>query len=65
MPVYRAEHECGYVNQVFLDQDKSTIKLKCKRCGLDVAARQVRDKNAEFKSKNEVTGVFKHEGNKA
>lgn len=64
MPIYRATHDCGYVNEVFLKADKQNIEMQCKRCGRKVSAHQVRDKNAEFKGRNEVMGVFKHEGTK-
>lgn len=61
MPVYRAAHECGYTNEVFLRGDKDTIVLKCSRCSRQVTAHQVRDRTVEFKGNNEVTGVFQHE----
>lgn len=61
MPVYRAAHTCGYTNEVFLKAEKDTMPLRCARCGNLVTAHQVRDKTAEFKTKNEIVGVFQGE----
>jgi len=61
MPVYRYKCTCGLEFDQFLRADKDSIILKCKRCGKGVSARQVRDRTAEFKSKNEVTGLFQHD----
>jgi predicted RNA-binding Zn-ribbon protein involved in translation (DUF1610 family) len=61
MPVFRATHDCGYTNEVFLKVDKQSVQLECKRCGKAVIAHQVRDTKAKFSGKDEVTGIFKDE----
>jgi len=63
MPIYRYSHDCGYSHDQFLKQDKDSVILKCQRCSRDVTARQVRDKTAIFKEKDDVIGIMRHEDN--
>ena len=64
MPVYRYKHDCGFEHDQFLQSDKDSVIMKCLRCGRNVTARQVRDKTAFFATKDEVTGVLRHESKK-
>jgi hypothetical protein len=61
MPVFRAKHECGYTNEVYLKSDKQSVQLKCKRCGALVVASQVRDPKASYTQKDEVVGIYRDE----
>lgn len=62
MPLYRYEHDCGYSHEQFLQADKESVVMPCLRCGRGVTARQVRDKSAIIKEKDEVKGVLTRDG---
>ena len=62
MPIYHYSCEnCQFEQEQFLNADKDTLLLTCKRCHRQVLARQRRDDSVEYRKKDYVVGTVKHE----
>lgn len=60
MPAYRYSHDCGFKQDLWLDEDKETLIVICYRCGNNVRARQVRDKSIEKGEADGVIGIIRN-----
>lgn len=62
MPVYKYRCDnCGFEQEQFLHADKTSVPMTCKRCQRKTIAYQDNDPNIEYREKDDVQGVLRHE----